>query len=138
MYQKSFFRSCNTQAICFLLTDPGKFNFTPRLFSLSSSSGEFTASEYMYPSRLTSVVNSMPFLQEDLYTTSQPGKIIDLLQPIWDMFFSRVVIVIHVFVTGMVGDTDLINTFWIIQVKTQMPQTVFFLTSIMTPVIEKT
>ncbi|XP_040208550.1 supervillin isoform X13 [Rana temporaria] len=56
-----------------MLQDPGKFNFTPRLFSLSSSSGEFTASEYMYPSRLTSVVNSMPFLQEDLYTTSQPA-----------------------------------------------------------------
>ncbi|XP_077347187.1 supervillin isoform X11 [Lithobates pipiens] len=56
-----------------MLQDPGKFNFTPRLFSLSSSSGEFTASEYMYPSRLTSVVNSMPFLQEDLYTASQPA-----------------------------------------------------------------
>ncbi|KAM9308207.1 supervillin [Gastrophryne carolinensis] len=56
-----------------MLKDPGKFNFTPRLFSLSSSSGEFTASEYMYPSRLASVVNSMPFLQEDLYTASQPA-----------------------------------------------------------------
>ncbi|XP_018418939.1 PREDICTED: supervillin [Nanorana parkeri] len=56
-----------------MLQDPGKFNFTPRLFSLSSSSGEFTASEYMYPSRLPSVVNSMPFLQEDLYTASQPA-----------------------------------------------------------------
>nr|DBA25128.1 TPA: hypothetical protein GDO54_012695 [Pyxicephalus adspersus] len=65
--------SCITTAICFLLTDPGKFNFTPRLFNLSSSSGEFTASEYMYPSRLPSVVNSMPFLQEDLYTASQPA-----------------------------------------------------------------
>ncbi|KAM5157109.1 supervillin [Mantella aurantiaca] len=56
-----------------MLQDPGKFNFTPRLFSLSSSSGEFTASEYMYPSRQPSVVNSMPFLQEDLYTASQPA-----------------------------------------------------------------
>ncbi|XP_073437802.1 supervillin isoform X1 [Dendrobates tinctorius] len=56
-----------------MLQDPGKFNFTPRLFSLSSSSGEFTATEFMYPSRLTSVVNSMPFLQEDLYTASQPA-----------------------------------------------------------------
>ncbi|XP_072269503.1 supervillin [Pyxicephalus adspersus] len=56
-----------------MLQDPGKFNFTPRLFNLSSSSGEFTASEYMYPSRLPSVVNSMPFLQEDLYTASQPA-----------------------------------------------------------------
>ncbi|KAM4705509.1 LOW QUALITY PROTEIN: supervillin [Rhinophrynus dorsalis] len=56
-----------------MLQDPGKFNFTPRLFSLSSSSGEFTASEYMYPSREPTVVNSMPFLQEDLYTASQPA-----------------------------------------------------------------
>ncbi|XP_063778114.1 supervillin isoform X5 [Pseudophryne corroboree] len=56
-----------------MLQDPGKFNFTPRLFSLSSSSGDFTASEYMYPSREPSVVNSMPFLQEDLYTASQPA-----------------------------------------------------------------
>lgn len=56
-----------------MLQDPGKFNFTPRLFSLSSSSGEFIATELMYPSRLTSVVNSMPFLQEDLYTASQPA-----------------------------------------------------------------
>ncbi|XP_075683610.1 supervillin isoform X7 [Rhinoderma darwinii] len=56
-----------------MLQDPGKFNFTPRLFSLSSSSGEFTATEFMYPSRLTSVVNSMPFLQEDLYTAAQPA-----------------------------------------------------------------
>ncbi|XP_075443805.1 supervillin isoform X5 [Ascaphus truei] len=56
-----------------MLQDPGKFNFTPRLFSLSSSSGEFAASEYMYPSRDSTVVNSMPFLQEDLYTAPQPA-----------------------------------------------------------------
>uniref|UniRef100_A0A6I8QHP8 Supervillin n=1 Tax=Xenopus tropicalis TaxID=8364 RepID=A0A6I8QHP8_XENTR len=56
-----------------MLQDPGKFNFTPRLFSLSSSSGEFTASEILYPSRHPNVVNSMPFLQEDLYTASQPA-----------------------------------------------------------------
>ncbi|XP_041423327.1 supervillin isoform X9 [Xenopus laevis] len=56
-----------------MLQDPGKFNFTPRLFSLSSSSGEFTASEILYPSRHPNVVNSMPFLQEDLYAASQPA-----------------------------------------------------------------
>ncbi|XP_053569855.1 supervillin isoform X4 [Bombina bombina] len=56
-----------------MLQDPGKFSFTPRLFNLSSSSGEFTASEFMYPSRDPNVVNSMPFLQEDLYTASQPA-----------------------------------------------------------------
>ncbi|XP_064361925.1 supervillin isoform X19 [Dromaius novaehollandiae] len=56
-----------------MLQDPGKFNFTPRLFSLSSSSGEFSATEYIYPSRDPTVVNSMPFLQEDLYTAPQPA-----------------------------------------------------------------
>ncbi|XP_068790572.1 supervillin isoform X21 [Struthio camelus] len=56
-----------------MLQDPGKFNFTPRLFSLSSSSGEFSATEYIYPSRDPAVINSMPFLQEDLYTAPQPA-----------------------------------------------------------------
>ncbi|XP_040521288.1 supervillin isoform X24 [Gallus gallus] len=56
-----------------MLQDPGKFNFTPRLFSLSSSSGEFSATEYVYPSRDPTVINSMPFLQEDLYTAPQPA-----------------------------------------------------------------
>uniref|UniRef100_A0A8C3KW81 Supervillin n=1 Tax=Chrysolophus pictus TaxID=9089 RepID=A0A8C3KW81_CHRPC len=56
-----------------MLQDPGKFNFTPRLFSLSSSSGEFSATEFIYPSRDPAVINSMPFLQEDLYTAPQPA-----------------------------------------------------------------
>ncbi|TRY58996.1 hypothetical protein DNTS_012394 [Danionella cerebrum] len=34
-----------------MLQDPGKFNFTPRLFHLSSASGEFVAVEFMYPAR---------------------------------------------------------------------------------------
>ncbi|XP_056111551.1 supervillin a isoform X12 [Rhinichthys klamathensis goyatoka] len=56
-----------------MLQDPGKFNFTPRLFQLSSASGEFVAVEFVYPSREPNLVNSMPFLQEDLYTVSQPA-----------------------------------------------------------------
>ncbi|XP_036372886.1 supervillin a isoform X2 [Megalops cyprinoides] len=56
-----------------MLQDPGKFNFTPRLFQLSSSSGEFVAMEFFYPSRDPELVNSLPFLQEDLYTASQPA-----------------------------------------------------------------
>ncbi|XP_024605892.1 supervillin isoform X2 [Neophocaena asiaeorientalis asiaeorientalis] len=55
-----------------MLQDPGNFNFTPRLFILSSSSGDFSATEFMYPARDPSVVNSMPFLQEDLYSAPQP------------------------------------------------------------------
>ncbi|XP_036768143.2 supervillin isoform X11 [Manis pentadactyla] len=56
-----------------MLQDPGNFNFTPRLFILSSSSGDFSATEFMYPARDASVVNSMPFLQEDLYSAPQPA-----------------------------------------------------------------
>ncbi|XP_070357200.1 supervillin isoform X5 [Equus asinus] len=56
-----------------MLQDPGNFNFTPRLFILSSSSGDFLATEFMYPARDPSVVNSMPFLQEDLYSAPQPA-----------------------------------------------------------------
>ncbi|XP_061095115.1 supervillin a isoform X5 [Conger conger] len=56
-----------------MLQDPGKFNFTPRLFQLSSSSGEFVATEFIYPSRVPELVTSLPFLQEDLYTASQPA-----------------------------------------------------------------
>ena len=54
-------------------SDPGRFNFTPRLYQLSSSSGEFAAVEFLYPARDPKQVNSMPFLQEDLYAASQPG-----------------------------------------------------------------
>ncbi|XP_056155898.1 supervillin a isoform X2 [Lampris incognitus] len=56
-----------------MLQDPGRFNFTPRLYQLSSTSGEFTAVEFLYPSRDPEQVNSLPFLQEDLYTASQPA-----------------------------------------------------------------
>uniref|UniRef100_A0A4W6CCH9 Supervillin a n=1 Tax=Lates calcarifer TaxID=8187 RepID=A0A4W6CCH9_LATCA len=56
-----------------MLQDPGRFNFTPRLYQLSSSSGEFAAVEFLYPARDPKQVNSMPFLQEDLYAASQPA-----------------------------------------------------------------
>ncbi|XP_016354999.1 supervillin-like isoform X3 [Sinocyclocheilus anshuiensis] len=56
-----------------MLQDPGKFNFTPRLFQLSSSSGEFVALEFFNPSRAADLVCSLPFLQEDLYSAPQPA-----------------------------------------------------------------
>ncbi|XP_017266435.1 supervillin-like isoform X4 [Kryptolebias marmoratus] len=56
-----------------MLQDPGKFNFTPRLFQLTSSSGEFVATEFFHPSRAPDVVSSLPFLQEDLYNAPQPA-----------------------------------------------------------------
>ncbi|XP_073786618.1 supervillin isoform X34 [Danio rerio] len=56
-----------------MLQDPGKFNFTPRLFQLTSSSGEFVAQEFFNPSRAADLVCSLPFLQEDLYSAPQPA-----------------------------------------------------------------
>ncbi|XP_029384615.1 supervillin a isoform X4 [Echeneis naucrates] len=56
-----------------MLQDPGRFNFTPRLYQLSSTSGDFVAVEFLYPARDPKQVNSMPFLQEDLYAASQPA-----------------------------------------------------------------
>ncbi|XP_069315078.1 supervillin isoform X2 [Eulemur rufifrons] len=56
-----------------MLQDPGSFNFAPRLFILSSSSGDFLATEFTYPARAPSAVSSMPFLQEDLYSAPQPA-----------------------------------------------------------------
>ncbi|XP_077472394.1 supervillin [Stigmatopora argus] len=56
-----------------MLQDTGKFNFTPRLFQLTSTSGEFVATEFFHPSRASDLVTSLPFLQEDLYNVAQPG-----------------------------------------------------------------
>ncbi|KAK7944747.1 hypothetical protein WMY93_000475 [Mugilogobius chulae] len=56
-----------------MLQDPGKFNFTPRLFQLSSSSGDFVAQEFFHPSRAPDLISSLPFLQEDLYNVAQPA-----------------------------------------------------------------
>ncbi|XP_035994497.1 supervillin isoform X5 [Fundulus heteroclitus] len=56
-----------------MLQDPGKFNFTPRLFQLSSTSGDFVATEFFHPSRAPELVSSLPFLQEDLYNAQQPA-----------------------------------------------------------------
>uniref|UniRef100_A0A3Q3R242 HP domain-containing protein n=1 Tax=Monopterus albus TaxID=43700 RepID=A0A3Q3R242_MONAL len=56
-----------------MLQDPGKFNFTPRLFQLSSTSGDFVATEFFHLSGAPDLVSSLPFLQEDLYNAPQPA-----------------------------------------------------------------
>ncbi|KAG5265310.1 hypothetical protein AALO_G00240830 [Alosa alosa] len=56
-----------------MLQDPGKFDFTPRVFLLSSSSGEFVARELFHPSQAPGLVSSQPCLQEDLYSAPQPA-----------------------------------------------------------------
>ncbi|XP_016896254.1 supervillin-like isoform X3 [Cynoglossus semilaevis] len=56
-----------------MLQDPGKYNFTPRLFHLSASSGSFQGEELQSPSRLPGLVMAMPFVQESLYAAPQPA-----------------------------------------------------------------
>ncbi|XP_073800978.1 supervillin isoform X21 [Danio rerio] len=56
-----------------MLQDPGKFNFTPRLFHLSAQSGSFEGLELVSPCRANGVITAMPFLQDKLYTVPQPA-----------------------------------------------------------------
>ncbi|XP_029015453.1 supervillin isoform X3 [Betta splendens] len=56
-----------------MLHDPGKYNFTPRLFHLSARSGSLRARELQSPHRLPGLVMAMPFVQESLYSEPQPA-----------------------------------------------------------------
>ncbi|KAI2658587.1 Supervillin [Labeo rohita] len=56
-----------------MLQDPGKYNFTPRLFRLSASGGIFQAEEQFGPAQAIETVMAMPFLQENLYSAPQPA-----------------------------------------------------------------
>nr|XP_057904295.1 supervillin [Doryrhamphus excisus] len=56
-----------------MLQDPGKYNFTPRLFRLSASSGSFCAEELHSPLRVPGVVMALPFVQETLYMAPPPA-----------------------------------------------------------------
>lgn len=56
-----------------MLEDPGKYNFTPRLFRLSASSKTFKAEEQFGPTQVTGAIMAMPFLQENLYSAPQPA-----------------------------------------------------------------
>uniref|UniRef100_A0A8C7XLE9 Supervillin d n=1 Tax=Oryzias sinensis TaxID=183150 RepID=A0A8C7XLE9_9TELE len=56
-----------------MLQDPGKYNYTPRLFRLSAKSGLFGGEELLYPARVMEGVMAMPFLQENLYSVQQPA-----------------------------------------------------------------
>ncbi|XP_061079892.1 supervillin-like isoform X3 [Conger conger] len=57
-----------------MLQDPGKYNFTPRLFRLGASTGVFEGEEILGPARVIGVVTPMPFLQENLYSVPQPAQ----------------------------------------------------------------
>ena len=47
-------------------------DYTPRLFELSSTTGEFVSSEVVYNARGADI-EAGPFLQDDVYAVSQPG-----------------------------------------------------------------
>ena len=47
-------------------------DYTPRLFELSSTTGEFVASEVLYTARGIET-EAAPVLQSDLYAATQPG-----------------------------------------------------------------
>ncbi|KTF74790.1 hypothetical protein cypCar_00027995, partial [Cyprinus carpio] len=56
-----------------MLQDPGKFNFTPRLYHLSTQSGTFKGVELISPSHVNGVITAMPFLQDKLYAVPHPA-----------------------------------------------------------------
>ncbi|KAM3592511.1 uncharacterized protein V6R79_020366 [Siganus canaliculatus] len=56
-----------------MLQDPGKYNYTPRLFRLSASSGAFEGEEKLYTARVPEGTMAMPFQQENLYSAQQPA-----------------------------------------------------------------
>ncbi|XP_078459949.1 uncharacterized protein LOC144724558 isoform X2 [Lampetra planeri] len=63
----------NRKAYDCMLQDPGRFNFTPRLFGLEVSCGRLVARERLYAARIPGAVCSTPFLQDELYSGSQPA-----------------------------------------------------------------
>ena len=60
--------------ICTHTPDARLHDYIPRLFELNSTTGEFVASEVLYPAR-TNDPEAFPFLQSDIYSTLQPGTI---------------------------------------------------------------
>ncbi|XP_019766886.2 uncharacterized protein LOC109542202 isoform X2 [Dendroctonus ponderosae] len=58
-----------------LLQREEEFDFTPRLFKMSSITGDFTASEILCPHR-SQHSSPYPFVQYELYSASQPGLLL--------------------------------------------------------------
>lgn len=56
----------------FLCLETKRHDFTPRLFELSSTTGEFIAVEVVNMAR-NGETDAFPFLQSDLYSAVQPG-----------------------------------------------------------------
>ena len=56
------------------VADPLSYDYTPRLFYMTSVSMVFEVTEQMNPARLPGVTTPFPFFQADLYKASQPGQ----------------------------------------------------------------
>ncbi|XP_078327129.1 uncharacterized protein LOC111123958 isoform X12 [Crassostrea virginica] len=64
----------NTRSLyCSHLTDPTPYDYTLRVFHMSSVSGNFEVHEILNPSRTPDLSTPFPVLQRDLYNASQPG-----------------------------------------------------------------
>ncbi|XP_078621818.1 uncharacterized protein LOC144888044 isoform X4 [Branchiostoma floridae x Branchiostoma japonicum] len=68
-----------------MLEDPVDFKFTPRMFQMSSISGQFEVTEVLHPARVgPRDVCPHPFLQSDMYTASQPAQfLVDNLHEVY-------------------------------------------------------
>jgi len=62
-------------SVCVMSTDSLQYVHTPRLFNMASTSSVFDVTEILNPARSEDddICTLMPFLQEDLYSASQPG-----------------------------------------------------------------
>jgi len=58
-------------------TDSRNYVHTPKLFQMTSGSAVFDVNEILNPARSDDddIYVLMPFLQEDLYSASQPGPV---------------------------------------------------------------
>ena len=68
--------TCNRESqmtvICHL-SESKAYTYTPRLFELTSATGEFTANEVLFTAR-SNEVEAFPFQQSDIYSAIQPGE----------------------------------------------------------------
>eukprot|EP00105_Crassostrea_gigas_P036050 XP_019920198.1 PREDICTED: uncharacterized protein LOC105321680 isoform X13 [Crassostrea gigas] len=64
----------NTRSLyCSHMTDPTPYDYTLRVFHMTSVSGNFDVHEILNPSRSPDLSTPFPVLQADLYNVSQPG-----------------------------------------------------------------
>lgn len=78
----------------FLSAETKKFDFTSRLFELSSTIGEFVAEEITCPFR-SEALNPFPFSQSNIYSVPQPGELIKLKSSYMNKVITMYIIIIQ-------------------------------------------